>query len=228
MVQTKSMKVSPSKMSTPKFHDDDAKWMRKVVNQENAKPLEVSRDFVLDYERKEKDNADKLATQVERHIHTLRSLRGKLEDRVDLKSRTDDYRSWHREFKDKKEAVAVGRTIDEYNRMKDSTAPATTASGVSKKVAPKSDLSHVLDSLTRLSELEGRISKLETGNVYDNLLEAEDNPKIPQNPREIDFKKKRTLGGDKSSMKVMYAVQPGRKGQNNALTRGAAPGRTNA
>ena len=68
-MQTKSMrKEIPSK--PPGHTSEDARWMRKVIEQEHVKPLEVTRDFVLEYESKEKENAERLSTQVNRHIST--------------------------------------------------------------------------------------------------------------------------------------------------------------
>ena len=68
-----------------------------------------------DYERREQQNAERLSSQVERHIQTLKNLRGKLEQRADLKTRTEEYRQWRTDFKEKKEAVLEGKTMNEYN-----------------------------------------------------------------------------------------------------------------
>lgn len=233
LVQTKAMKATDhgnKKTVTPQFKEDDKRWMRKVINEENAKPLEVSRDFVLDYERREKENSERLSSQVEQHIHTLRNLRGKLEQRVDLKSRTDEYREFQREFKHKKNAVLEGKTIEEFSKSREMSSSATGTGDVlpPMKKKPTSDLSHVLNSLSRLSELEGRISKLESGNIFDNLVDAEENPKVPESVHDIDFKKKRTMGqgaGRGGPQRVMYTVQPGRRGvSNDPLARGVARG----
>ena len=66
LLQTKSIKetASPLKASAASFAADDEKWIRKVIEEEQVKPLEVSRDFVLDYEKKEKQNAERLSQQV--------------------------------------------------------------------------------------------------------------------------------------------------------------------
>ena len=75
------------------------------------KPLEVTKDFVLEYEAKEKENAERLSSQVDRHISTLSNLRKKLEDRNAMKSRTDEYRAWKKDFSIKKQAVMIGKTL---------------------------------------------------------------------------------------------------------------------
>lgn len=91
--------------------DDDAKRIRKIITNEQTKPLEVSRDFILNYEKKEALDSEKLANQVERHIETLRTIRSKLEDRLELKSRINEYRDWKKNFHDKKLAIMNGKTL---------------------------------------------------------------------------------------------------------------------
>ena len=115
LLQTKSIKetaISPAK-STASFAQDDEKWIRKVIDEEQVKPLEVSRDFVLEYEKREKANAERLSTQVERHIGTLKKLRERLENRQEVKQRSEEYRTWQRTFAPKKNAVYSGKTLDE-------------------------------------------------------------------------------------------------------------------
>ena len=115
LLQTKSIKetaASPAK-STASFAQDDEKWIRKVIDEEQVKPLEVSRDFVLEYEKREKANAERLSTQVERHIGTLKKLRERLENRQEVKQRSEEYRTWQRTFAPKKNAVYSGKTLDE-------------------------------------------------------------------------------------------------------------------
>ena len=111
MLQTKSIKetASPFKASTASFAADDEKWIRKVIDEEQVKPLEVSRDFVLEYEKKEKQNAERLSQQVERHIGTLKKLRERLEQRQEVKARSEEYRTWQRSFAPKKLAVYSGK-----------------------------------------------------------------------------------------------------------------------
>ena len=111
LLQTKSIKetASPFKASTASFAADDEKWIRKVIDEEQVKPLEVSRDFVLEYEKKEKQNAERLSQQVERHIGTLKKLRERLEQRQEVKARSEEYRTWQRSFAPKKLAVYSGK-----------------------------------------------------------------------------------------------------------------------
>jgi hypothetical protein len=165
LIQTKSTQQdSPTRH--PIYQQDDAKWIKKVVQQEHIKPLEVSKDYVLEFERREKENADRLTSQVDRHISTLKKLRVKLESRHELKARSDEYRQWERGFIPKKQAVMIGKTIAEFesqNRpLVDTYDPDSEIDDKAmKKVLNKGnrnqqssqELSTVLDSLNRLAEV---------------------------------------------------------------------------
>ncbi len=43
---------------------NDAKWIKRVIQQEHVKPLEVAKDYVLEYEKREQQNAERLTEQV--------------------------------------------------------------------------------------------------------------------------------------------------------------------
>lgn len=179
--------------------------MKSVIQQEHLKPLEVSKDYVLEYERRERENADRLANQVDRHISTLKALRHRLEDRSDLKNRQEEYRRWQKEFLPKKQAVLMGKTLAEVERSPTSHAEDPDAdidddliqrtinkkSGIHKNTTQ--ELNTVLDSLNRLADLEHRISSLEEENRYDELM-AKESPTADQRTA-FDFRKKRTASG---------------------------------
>ena len=77
---------------------------------------------MLQYEEKERINADRLTHQVDRHISTLKTLRSKLETRHELKTRTEEYRQWQKGFLPKKHAVMVGKTLEEFEATMPKTA----------------------------------------------------------------------------------------------------------
>lgn len=152
LLQTKNTRDS-SPVKAPQHAQDDERWIKRVIKEEHTRPLnvrsinvtlhpsrpccrhintsfshtfpntQVAKDFVLDYEEKEKINADRLTHQVDRHISTLKTLRSKLETRQDLKTRTEEYRTWQRGFMPKKHAVMVGKTLQEF----EATLPPRTA-----------------------------------------------------------------------------------------------------
>ncbi len=245
-MQTKSTKqASPPKK--PNHKDDDSRWIKSVIQQEHIKPLEVSKDYVLDYEKNEKENAERLTSQVNRHITTLKTLRVKLEARQDLKERSEEYRSWQKGFAPKKQAVLNGKTLDELDASgmmignkgnnNSKTASASKNNTLNKSMNSNHDadderdkeindslmqktqerkmvkqghgsnqeLSTVLDSLSRLAELENRISSLEKENQYDNML-AQEKPSANQRTS-IEFIKKRGAAEEKGPVGMVYEVR---------------------
>ena len=188
---------------------------------------------MLEYERKEKENQERLTAQVERHISTLKNLRVKLENRHDLKTRTEEYRNWQREFLPKKAAVMLGKTIEQTERdeaekrvrngsgneetddfieqqLREHSKKAEQAS--LNKGGSSQELTTVLDSLNRLAELENRISSLEKDNKLDQLLALE---KPTANQRtSIEFRKTRvpigTAGSSSkgSAMGLKFQLKP--------------------
>eukprot|EP01038_Epipyxis_sp_PR26KG_P009293 gene9293-12521_t len=226
LLQTKSTKQS-SPVKPPSHAVDDTKWIKKVIQDEHIRPLEVSKDYMLDYERREKENAERLTTQVERHISTLKNLRVKLESRHELKTKTSEYREWQREFIPKKNAVMIGKTLDQIIQP---SSPQTQSPGrdedkeINDEIMAKGgktlnkgpssqELSNVLDSLNRLAELEQRISTLEKDNQYDQLLALE---KPTANQRStVEFKKKRNVMNAPTGRGPVGMVYELRSKQNN-------------
>ena len=220
LMQTKNLKAHVPD-ALPAHTTDDARWIKKVIEQEHIKPLEVSKDYVLEYERREKENQERLGAQVERHIQTLKTLREKLETRAELKSRTDEYRAWQKDFSVKKQAVMVGKTLEEIEAERlaaeQGDGPASDdrgASAAAKKKAQQQqqatgssqELSNVLDSLNKLAELESRITSLEKDNMYEKILSQE---RPAANDRTVlDFRKARVGMPDKGPMAVTYAMRP--------------------
>jgi hypothetical protein len=180
LMQNKQLKDAVPDVA-PLHSEDDARWMRKVVQEEHIKPLEVNKEYVLEYERREKENEERLTAQVERHIDTLQNLRKKLEEKQSMKSRIDEYRSWKRGYSNTKQGVMAGKTLKDIAReeeeakmklSKQNTGPVKQAEWVKKANKP-TELSNVLDSLNKLAELETRITSLETDNKYEQLKNQE-------------------------------------------------------
>lgn len=55
-----------------------AAWMQQIIEEEQSKPLHVTKHFMKEYEEREKGNEDKLETEVAAHIRSLRNLRGQV------------------------------------------------------------------------------------------------------------------------------------------------------
>lgn len=55
--------------------EERAAWMQQVIDEEQSKPLQVSKDFMCKYEEQEKETDGRLDTEVAAHIRSLRNLR---------------------------------------------------------------------------------------------------------------------------------------------------------
>lgn len=55
-----------------------AAWMQQVIEEEQSKPLRVSKDFMSKYEEQEMENEGRLDSEVAAHIRSLRNLRKKV------------------------------------------------------------------------------------------------------------------------------------------------------
>lgn len=220
LMQSKTLKEAETDIE-PVHSEDDAKWMRKVIQQEHIKPLEVNKAFVLEYEAREKENEERLTAQVERHINTLANLRGKLEAKATMKRTTDEYRNWQKGFYSKKTAVMSGKTlqdVEDEERVRTAELEATGQAKPKKRAGkPKesSELANVLESLDKLAELENRITTLEKDNVYERMVQQEK----PSADRRtvLDFKKGRVpakgggpgqRGTGLAPMAITYNVHP--------------------
>lgn len=214
MLQTKNIKETVPERA-PLHSTEEARWMKKVIESEHIKPLQVSKQYVLEYENKEKENAERLTNQVERHITTLKKLREKLEDKNSMKARIDDYRSWKSSFHDKKHAVMLGKTVSEYEEEKRQRGGSpsgysddfevTSRPETMKRGGNNQELSAVLDSLNKLSELEKRITSLEKDNQYEQLLERE-RPNVNRRV-EYEFRPQRSQEPEKYGHGVMFSVK---------------------
>jgi hypothetical protein len=63
-------------------------YLLSVIEEENIKPLEVTKDFVLNFDKKEKQIAEDNSKKNDKKVSTLGALRQTLEKKVDLKTRT--------------------------------------------------------------------------------------------------------------------------------------------
>ncbi|CAE7528687.1 unnamed protein product [Symbiodinium microadriaticum] len=175
-------------------------------------------------------DSEQLTKQVERHIDTLRSIRSKLEERVELKARIGDYRDWKRDFMEKKTAVMSGKTLQDAS----SSSPQLTQdlNTTHPTAGGGRDLATVLDSLNKLAQLEQRITSLEREgeNIYDKMKASE------AQKTSLDFKKKRAAdplaraSGKPGGMRAVYAVRakkvPLSKGVRLPVQRGGPRGGT--
>ena len=137
----------------------------------------------MKYEKEEKEALERQEHQLHHHLDVLKSIRGKLEDRAELRSRTFEFREWQKEFSKKKHAVLSGKTLADFSRdsvsndINEENVLSSRSAGNTAKTGQRtnksSELSTVLKSLDKLNELEKRITSLETDNAYERMMQAE-------------------------------------------------------
>lgn len=208
LMQTKNIRENTPERN-PATNPSNAKRIRQVVTNEQTKPLEVTKDFVLRYEENEMKNSERLTEQVERHISTLRSIREKLESKIELKERIHEYREWKKDFAPKKQAVANGQTLASLGpKTRSSEASASMERSVKGATA---ELATVLDSLNKLAQLESRITDLEENNVYQKMVDAEEQRAFEKKEKTaLEFKKRRSTGTnrrDAGPSRSVYTVR---------------------
>lgn len=189
----------------------------------------MSRDYVVEHEKAEKIVQERIEHQMNHHLDVIKTMRGKLEEKAALRSRTQEFREWKKEFSGKKLAVMSGKTIDDYSR--ESTLKhdsehvgqrgTDSVSGRSTRVNKTNELTTVLRSLDKLNELEQRISSLEGDNAHSRMIKSEAPVNSTKNERlALDFRRK--VKGDGPVNRSVYAVRERQAGwQSKPGARGA-------
>lgn len=219
MLQTKTIKKSKTSSKPVPVHTvEDAKWMRTVIAQEKAKPLQVSKDFVITYDKTEKRHGERMSEHVDRHISTLKTLRDKIEGREDIISRNSAYRAWKKGFNPKKRAVLLGRADEiessSNSPYKNNNINDRDSSPAIHRQPQHKELNNVLESLKKLSELENRIASLERDNVYETIKNDSTgniaNVNVDSGTK-LQFKKQKISSRDDSS-RFSYSINVKRGG----------------
>jgi len=192
LIRTKKMK-RPENPGTIKSLQDKAGWMHQVIEEEQRKPLQVSKDYMMDYEEKERAHQVKLDDEVQRHIETLRKMRIKAEDRDDARKRKAQFASTKVHLAREKGRLLNGNktTASSSRRPSARSRPETTSRISDDNQSESGDLTTVISSLDKLVALEKRISSLEDNSAYDDM-HTNDTKGRTQKPRTgFQFTKKK-------------------------------------
>jgi hypothetical protein len=148
-------------------------WMRKIIEDEQRKPLEVSQEFIRKFVKTEKAEEERHEASVGRHVKSLRKVKTDLENRKDASRRNLQYRE--------KKAILDGFIARSRDPTRDPRIEnerlTTLLPGIdgrlkgqqshnqteSKSEANSASLSKVIQSLDKLVDLEHRIATLERG-----------------------------------------------------------------
>eukprot|EP00614_Pseudopedinella_elastica_P013666 CAMPEP_0172583976 /NCGR_PEP_ID=MMETSP1068-20121228/3548_1 /TAXON_ID=35684 /ORGANISM="Pseudopedinella elastica, Strain CCMP716" /LENGTH=245 /DNA_ID=CAMNT_0013377979 /DNA_START=6 /DNA_END=739 /DNA_ORIENTATION=- len=169
LIRTKTLRGADSKSGGGRANmlQEKASWMAQVIDQEQRKPLQVTKDFVTAYALEEKRKEERLESEIERHIENLRRLRGKVAERGAAKERKAAYKHAAKSLKADQAMVGVvgGKKGGE------SGAP-------DGRTVAKSTLTTVINSLDRLVELEKRITGLENDSLLDRMGDSKAYPMV--------------------------------------------------
>ena len=180
LLRTKKLKTKEGK---PQMHgsvQEKASWMQQIIEEEQSKPLQVSKDFIVEYEQREAKQSERLDSEVQRHIECLRRLRTNIEDRDAMRGRKEQYR-YHKaqmekekeEFDKRKAAAKVESRALAQASLSDLPADAAEPAGRGTKKDTRRNvqgtLTAVINSLDKLVDLERRISSLEKDSIYDRM-----------------------------------------------------------
>lgn len=77
LIRTKKLRGAEKALPKQTLQDKAA-WMQQVIEEEQKKPLQVSKEFITSYEAQERKEEERLDHEVERHIDVLKRLRNKV------------------------------------------------------------------------------------------------------------------------------------------------------
>lgn len=117
LIRTKKMKQIDSKNPPRETLKDKAEWMQQIIEEEQAKPLQVGKDYIIKYEEEEKKNEAALQRQVEHHVNCLKNLRSSIERRETIKERKANFKEFKAQVEAERKAVLEGK-VTAANRFK--------------------------------------------------------------------------------------------------------------
>jgi len=204
-------------------------WLQQVIEEEHTKPLQVTKDWVAQYEAKEKVKEGKLEAEVARHIGTLTKLKQTVTERESNRQRKQAWRDVRHKLRDEKDFLLTGNYSKELVGTKSTEESAQDLQelqrltkrdkilGQQSKV--QGTLATVIGSLEKLLDLEKRISNLEKDNLYEYQQGKEE-----QQQQALQFTKRRTDASLQEPSRVSYSVKSVRrpKGKVSATKRQAS------
>ncbi|GMI42552.1 hypothetical protein TeGR_g5579 [Tetraparma gracilis] len=216
LIRTKKMRAADAKNPPKESLKEKAEWMQQIIEEEQAKPLQVGKDYIVQYEAEEERNEAALQRQVEHHVNCLKNLRSSIERRETIKERKANFKEFKAQVEAERKAVLEGK-VTAANRFKLAQSDQQGGEG-SEQEAPakgkqlKGTLSTVIGSLDKLVELEKRISSLESDNLHDRVKDGASVPQQKLARMKLAFTKKRTEPKPGVPAKPYYAVRVTRKG----------------
>ena len=163
LIRTKKLKEQDSGRAVVESRKERAQWMQQIIEEEQSKPLEVTEDFILKYEEKQRIEEERLEEEVQRHVKSLQRIKTNLKEKEEMRRRTMIFRE-----KRKALLAPLGGGMSGSGEMStnfslpDVAGPVTPDMGRGGPGGMQGTLSKVINSLDKLVDLEKRIARLET------------------------------------------------------------------
>jgi hypothetical protein len=92
LIRTRRLRDTDRKAMAVERNREEAQYMQQILEEEQRKPLEVTAEFIREYEQREMVEEQRLETEVNRHIQSLTRLKEQLRQREEVRKRTNTYR----------------------------------------------------------------------------------------------------------------------------------------
>ena len=235
MIRTKKLKESSNNpLAAVESRRERAQWMQQIIEEEQNKPLEVNEDFILKYEKQEREEEERLEEEVQRHINSLQRIKSNLKQKEKVRRRTIIYREKRK---------ALQNSLGQYDQANIDPQGPPRGMLAPGNINPESEesmmggmhgtLSKVINSLDKLVDLEKRITQLESDvgphspvagasgdhgtrrtRIKFTKRRAESEGKVPA--RNIFSVKEVPIGSKKRSTKRKGSTGRGRSSNNNS------------
>ncbi|OQR96288.1 hypothetical protein THRCLA_07335 [Thraustotheca clavata] len=159
LIKTKKLKREDARHTSVYEAEERLERLQQIQEEESMKPLEVTADFIRQYEEEERREEIRLEQKVARHINCLKKLKTMIAEREELRLRHLRYRDGKQAL-EKKLAIMNGN--QEEDQLRDLSRGRLTPRSLSQG---SSEVSKALSSLDKLVELERRISCLEQSSL---------------------------------------------------------------
>ena len=241
LIRTKKLKESSNNpLAAVESRRERAQWMQQIIEEEQNKPLEVNEDFILKYEKQEREEEERLEEEVQRHIKSLQRIKSNLKQKEKVRRRTIIYREKRK---------ALQNSLGQYDQANIDPQGPPRGMLAPGNINPESEesmmggmhgtLSKVINSLDKLVDLEKRITQLESDvgphspvagasgdhgtrrtRIKFTKRRAESEGKVPA--RNIFSVKEVPIGSKKRSTKRKGSTGRGRSSNNNSRNRNSS------
>lgn len=211
IIKTKRLRNKEATSTGATRQLEKAAWMQQVIQEEQGKPLEVTEDFIRDYQAKEAIDDHRVEKDMKRHMTNLKRVKDNFEQRADLYQRNQAYKEKKQLLDKKAQAVSERKSLPPIAGLLPSNEPSTSVADLSMTSDSRAggplesgskNMAKVVNSLDRLVELEKRISLLERDNDQEVAVASR---------KKVVFAKQRIAANATEPARTKYHVRVNRR-----------------